>query len=90
MELKRNEDKVNNLSSFSQSLGTLFGQMGGYSIIQLIASFIMVAMTVGMLISVAMEGSMSEIFEAMQTSICSCFPSKVSIAAGFACDTTRQ
>ena len=69
MEFKQDENEVNNLSSFSQSLGTLFGQIGGYTIIQIITSFILAFMTVGMLFSVGIGASMSEIFNVFQTSI---------------------
>jgi len=69
MEFNQDENDVKNLSSFSQSLGTLFGQIGGYSIIQIIASFILVVMTVGMLFSVIIESSPSALFNVFQTSI---------------------
>ena len=69
MEFNQDENDVNNLSSFSQSLGTLFGRIGGYSIIQIIASFFLAFMTVGMLFSVVIGASMSEIFNVFQTSI---------------------
>jgi len=69
MEIKQDENEVNNLSSFSQSLGTLFGRVGGYTIIQIIVSFFLAFMTVGMLFSVVIGSSMSEIFNVFQTSI---------------------
>ncbi len=69
MEFNQDENDVNNLSSFSQSLGTLFGRIGGYTIIQIIASFFLAFMTVGMLFSVVIGASMSEIFNVFQTSI---------------------
>ena len=69
MEIKQDENEVNNLNSFSKSLGTLFGQIGGYAIIQIIASFFLAFMTVGMLFSVVTGASMSEIFNVFQTSI---------------------
>ncbi|MHA1191989.1 MAG: DUF973 family protein [Promethearchaeota archaeon] len=69
MEIKQDENEVNNLSSFSQSLGTLFGRIGGYTIIQIIVSFFLAFMTVGMLFSVVIGSSMSEIFNVFQTSI---------------------
>ncbi len=69
MEFNRDENDVNNLSSFSQSLGTLFRQIGGYTIIQIITSFILVFITVGMLVSVILEASLSAIFNVFQTSI---------------------
>jgi uncharacterized membrane protein required for colicin V production len=55
MVFNQDEDELNNLSSFSQSLGTLFRQLGGYSIIQIIASFIMVFIAVAMLVPVIMQ-----------------------------------
>jgi hypothetical protein len=69
MELNRDENDVNNLSSFSQSLGKLFGQIGAYSIIQMITSFILVFLTVGMLVSVIIEDSLSALFNVFQTSV---------------------
>jgi len=69
MEFNQDENDLNNLSSFSQSLGTLFRQIGVYSIIQIIASFFLAFMTVGMLFSVVIGASMSEIFNVFQTSI---------------------
>ena len=69
MEFNQEENDLNNLSSFSQSLGTLLRQIGGYTIIQIIASFFLAFMTVGMLFSVVTGASMSEIFNVFQTSI---------------------
>ena len=69
MEFNQEENDLNNLSSFSQSLGTLLRQIGGYTIIQIIASFFLAFMTVGMLFSVVIGASMSEIFNVFQTSI---------------------
>ena len=69
MEFNQDENDVKNLSSFSQSLGTLFRQIGGYTIIQIIASFILVFITVGMLVSVVLEESITALFNVFQTSI---------------------
>ena len=69
MEFNQDENDLNNLRSFSHSLGTLFGQIGGYSIIQMITSFILAFVTVGMLFSVITEASLSAIFNVFQTSI---------------------
>jgi len=68
MEFNQEENDINNLSSFSESLGTLFRQLGGYTIIQIITSFILVFITVGMLIPVILEASPSELFNVFQTS----------------------
>ena len=69
MEFNQEENDINKLSSFSHSLGTLFGQIGGYTIIQIIASFILVFITVGMLVSVVLEESITALFNVFQTSI---------------------
>ncbi|MFW9867275.1 MAG: DUF973 family protein [Candidatus Thorarchaeota archaeon] len=69
MVFNQDEDELNNLNSFSQSLGTLFRQLGGYSIIQIIASFILVFIAVAMLVPVIIQASPSEIFDVFQTSI---------------------
>ena len=69
MEIDQDENDLKNLSSFSQSLGTLFLQLGGYSIIQIATSFFLVFMTVGMLFSVIIESSPSAIFNVFRTSI---------------------
>ena len=68
IEFIQEENDINNLGSFSESLGTLFRQLGGYTIIQIITSFILVFITVGMLIPVILEASPSELFNVFQTS----------------------
>jgi len=70
MEIDQDENDLKNLSSFSQSLGTLFLQLGGYSIIQIATSFFLVFMTVGMLFFFILnEASISTIFIFFQTSM---------------------
>lgn len=69
MESNQDKNDINKLRPFSQSLGTLFGQIGGYTIIQIIASFILVFITVGMLVSVVLEESITALFNVFQTSI---------------------
>jgi len=69
MEFNQDENDVKNLSSFSQSLGTLFRQIGGYTIIQIISSFILAFMTVGMLFSVIIEDDMTALFNVFQSSV---------------------
>ncbi|MFW9951233.1 MAG: DUF973 family protein [Candidatus Thorarchaeota archaeon] len=66
MSFNKIENDLNNLHSFSRSLGTLFGQIGGFSIFQIIASFILAFITVGMVFSTISEPSPSAIFSAFQ------------------------
>jgi hypothetical protein len=65
----QDESDLNNIRSFSHSLGTLFGQIGGYSIIQIIVSVILTFISVGMLFSAVYETSLLAIFNAFQSTI---------------------
>jgi hypothetical protein len=69
MEINQDTEDLNNRNSFFKSLGALFRLLGGYSIIQIITSFILVVITIGMLFPVIMEASPPEIFNVFQTSI---------------------
>ncbi|MFX1470863.1 MAG: hypothetical protein ACFFB8_19660 [Promethearchaeota archaeon] len=69
MKTNLDENDLNNIRSFSPSLGKLLGQIGGYTIIQIIASVFLVFISVGMLFSGVTETSPSAIFNIFQTSI---------------------
>lgn len=68
-EINLNENDFNNIRTFSQSLGKLFGQIGGYTIILIIASVVLAFISVGMLFSMMYETSIPVIFNILQTSI---------------------
>lgn len=63
------ELEIENLRSFSRSLGELLRQLGIYSIVQILAAIILAVISVGMLFSIVYETSLSEIFNIFQTSI---------------------
>ena len=63
------ENGLNNIRIFSYSLGKLFGQIGGYTIIQIIASVVLAFISVGMVFSMMYETSIPAIFDVFQTSI---------------------
>jgi hypothetical protein len=69
MKTNLDENDLNNIRSFSPSLGKLLRQIGGYTIIQIIASIILVFISAGMLFSGIMETSLTALFNIFQNSI---------------------
>ena len=61
-----NENALNKFQYFSQSLGTLFWQIGIYSVIQILAGFFLAVISVGMILSLIHETSLSAIFNTFQ------------------------
>ncbi|MFX1310684.1 MAG: DUF973 family protein [Promethearchaeota archaeon] len=69
MKTNLDENDLNNIRSFSQSIGTLLRQIGGYTIIQIIALVILAFISVGMIFSGISGASLSVIFNIFQTSM---------------------
>lgn len=69
MKTNLDETDLNNIRSFSLSLGKLLRQIGGYTIFQFIASVILVFISVGMLFSGVTETSLSAIINIFQNTI---------------------
>ncbi len=64
-----NENDLSKIQTFSHSLGTLFWQIGVYSIIQIIAAVILMIISAGMIFSIIGETSLSVIFSIFQAAI---------------------
>ncbi len=69
MDKNLNESEFSKFTSFSQSLGKILGQIGAYTIIQIIAAIFLGIISVGMIFSIIGVTSMSEIFNIFQTTL---------------------
>ena len=69
MDKDLNESESSKLTTFSQSLGKILGQIGGYTIIQIIAAIFIGISSVGMIFSIVGVTSMAEIFNIFQTTV---------------------
>ena len=69
MKTNLDENDLNNIRSFSPSLGKLLRQIGVYTVVEIIASVILAFISVGMLFFGIMETSLSALFIIFQNSI---------------------
>jgi hypothetical protein len=69
MDEDLNEREFSKFNTFSQSLGKILGQIGAYTIVQIIAAIFISFISVGMLVEVALETSISEIFNVFQSTV---------------------
>jgi hypothetical protein len=75
MDKDLNESELSKFTTFSQSLGKILGQIGAYTIIQIIAGIFIAVISFGMMLSAFItvgvngETSLSEIFNSFQTTL---------------------